>query len=107
MLEENKPDEEIEFLQLGDKERGDRLEAMVDRMSETIVNLKSELAEYKELYNSVAQKLNAANHLLSDISQMLVHGREGGRTLLAPDGLTAAQISEVEGIVRKLITGKA
>ena len=106
MLEENKPDDKVEFLPLGDKEHGDRLEAMIDRMSETIVNLKSELAEYKEMYDDVAKKLNSANHLVSQIAS-LVKGSEGGRTLLAPDGLTAAQKSEVEGIVRKLITGKA
>ena len=49
-----------DFLQImGEKERGDRLEAMIDRMSETIVELRAEVTESNGLLrsaNSIAER---------------------------------------------------
>ena len=81
----------MEFLPLGDKERAERLEGMVDRMSEKIVNLQLELVEYKELYNNVAEKLNSVNHLISQISSLLVYGKAVEHTL-AVDGATVCRV---------------
>jgi len=70
IVADDKP-EDFDGLLLGDKERAERLEGMVDRMSETIVNLNMELAAWKELYNEVASQLNYNNHLLLQIQDVL------------------------------------
>lgn len=58
--------------EMTDAERADRLEAMLDRMAETNVDLQAELIEHKSLYGDVAAKLNTANYKLSQIRELCV-----------------------------------
>ena len=93
-------------------DRGDRLEAMVDRMSETIVELRMALATVKQVYEDEGLTHYTTENGKSEVNptySMIVEAlqQKSGLTMRAPDGLTAAQILEVEGIVRKLVTGKA